>query len=113
MWVTAVLSVAPCQCFLSGGQLTTSPGRISTFSSPQHCVQPRPAVTISVCPQGWVCHAERAPGSKVTAAPPNCPGPGDWNSGSTRTFPVKYSLGPVWDACEPFRLISIDFSFLR
>jgi hypothetical protein len=29
-----------------------------------------PAVTISVCPSGCVCHAVRAPGSKVTVAPP-------------------------------------------
>ena len=28
-----------------------------------------PAVTISVCPSGWVCHAVLAPGSKVTLAP--------------------------------------------
>src|SRR6185437_13993774 len=89
------------------------PGRISIFSSPQHCVQPRPPVTMRVWPQGCVCHAERAPGSNVTAAPPNCAGPGDWKSGSIRTLPVKYSLGPIWDGCEPLRLISIGFPSFR
>jgi hypothetical protein len=34
-------------------------------------------------------------------------GAGAWNSGSTRTAPVKYSIGPLPDGCEPFRLISI------
>src|SRR5581483_3397959 len=100
----AVLSVGPCQCFLQGGQVMTSPGRISSFGSPQHCVQPRPAVTISVCPHGCVCHALRAPGSKVTLAPLNCAGPGDWNSGSMRTAPVKYPAGPLLAPCDPFRL---------
>src|SRR5947207_5656261 len=95
MCVIAVLSVAPCQCFLPGGQVITSPGRISTFGSPQHCVQPRPEVTIKVWPQGWVCQALRAPGSNVTVAPLNGAGPGDWNSGSMRTLPVKYSAGPL------------------
>src|SRR5579872_1418432 len=106
--VTAVLSVAPCQCFLPLGHVTTSPGRISNFSSPQHWVHPRPVVTISVWPQGCVCHAERAPGSNVTAAPPNCAGPGDWNRCSTRTLPVKHSVGPAWEGCEPLRLISME-----
>src|SRR4051812_40593824 len=107
MWVIAVLSVAPCQCFLSGGQLTTSPGRSSTLASPQHWVQPRPEVTIRVWPQGCVCQALRAPGSKVTLAPPKVAGPGDWNSGSTRTMPVKYSAGPFIDGCEPLRFNSM------
>ena len=31
--------------------------------------RPQPAVTISVCPSGCVCHAVRAPGSNVTLAP--------------------------------------------
>src|SRR6266849_5656494 len=65
----AVADVAPCQCFLPGGHQTTSPGRISSLGSPQHCVQPHPEVTINVCPSGWVCHAVRAPGSNVTNAP--------------------------------------------
>src|SRR5574340_799758 len=51
----AVVDVAPCQCFLPGGQVTTSPGRISSFGPPQHCVQPRPEMTISVWPSGGVC----------------------------------------------------------
>src|SRR6185437_7316736 len=96
-----VVAVAPCQCLVSAGQVMTSPGRISTLASPSHCVQPKPAVTINVWPQGWVCHAERAPGSNVTSAPPNCAGPDDWNSGSTRTLPVKFSTGPLREGREP------------
>ena len=30
MWVTAVVGVAPCQCFSPGANQTTSPGRISS-----------------------------------------------------------------------------------
>jgi hypothetical protein len=55
-------------------------------------------VTINVWPQGWVCHAERAPGAKLTLAPPNWAGPGAWNKGSIRTFPVKMSAEPLIDA---------------
>src|SRR6516162_7468217 len=65
----AVVAVAPCQCFLPGGHQITSPGRISSLRSPQHWVQPHPEVTTKVCPSGCVCHAVRAPGSKVTDAP--------------------------------------------
>src|SRR5580704_17490007 len=104
MCVIALASVAPCQCFLPGGQEITSPGRISSFDSPQHCVHPRPEMMINVWPQGCVCHAERAPGSKVTLAPPNSPPPGAWNSGSIRTLPVKLSGEPLTEGCDPFRL---------
>src|ERR1051326_252730 len=69
MWVMAVVGVAPCQCFSPGENHTTSPGRISSIGPPQRCAQPHPAVTMSVCPSGCVCHAVRAPGSKVTLAP--------------------------------------------
>ena len=44
----------------------TSPGRISATGSPQRCARPQPAVTIRAWPRGWVCHAVRAPGAKVT-----------------------------------------------
>jgi hypothetical protein len=50
-----------------------------------------------------VCHAERAPGSKVTSDPLNREGPGDRNKGSIRTLPVNHSAGPLPDGCEPFR----------
>src|SRR4051812_46785980 len=69
MWVMAVVAVAPCQCFSPGGNHTTSPGRISSIGPPSRCAQPQPAVTIKVWPSGCVCHAVRAPGSKVTLAP--------------------------------------------
>src|SRR4029450_12701420 len=74
---------------------------------PQPCTQPRPEVTIRVWPSGWVCHAVRAPGSKVTWAPATRAGSGACSSGSTRTLPVKYSAGPLPEGCEPLRLISI------
>src|SRR5678816_2672900 len=109
MCVMPVVGVAPCQCLSFGGHHTTSPGRISIFGLPSLCTQPHPAVTIKVCPSGWVCHADRAPGSNVTLAPRARDGAGASNSGSTRTFPVKYSLGPLLEGCEPLRLSSIFY----
>src|SRR5665811_1509091 len=108
IWVIAVVGVAPCQCFSEGGIQTTSPGRISSTGPPQRCTRPQPVVTIRVCPSGCVCHAVRAPGSKVTLAPKARAGAGGLNSGSTRTVPVKYSAGPLPEGCEPLRLMSIS-----
>src|SRR5262249_29364645 len=99
--------VAPCQCFVPGGHQTTSPARISCLASPQHWVQPTPAVTINVWPSGCVCHADRAPGSNVTLAPRARAGSGASNSGSILTAPVKYASGPLADGCDPLRLISM------
>jgi hypothetical protein len=48
----------------------------------------------------------RAPGSKVTLAPPTRAGSGGLNSGSIRTVPVNQSAGPLPEGCEPLRLIS-------
>gem|GEM_PF-725160 len=67
--VMAVVGDAPCQCLSPGANHTTSPGRISSTGPPSRCTQPRPAITISVCPNGCVCQAVRAPGSNVTLAP--------------------------------------------
>src|SRR5438270_7838332 len=103
----AVVGAAPCQCFSPGGNQTTSPGRISSTGPPSRCAQPHPAVTMSVWPSGWVCHAVRAPGSKVTVAPETSAGSGAWKSGSIRTLPVNHSAGPFADGCEPIRLISM------
>ena len=97
---------------LTGRNQTTSPGRISSIGPPQRCARPQPAVTIRVWPSGWVCHAVRAPGSKVTLAPTTRAGAGGLNSGSIRTVPVNYSAGPLPEGCEPLRLISI-FELLR
>src|SRR5881275_2809074 len=106
----AVVDVAPCQCFSFGGIHTTSPGRIDSTGPPQRCTKPLPAVTIRVWPNGWVCHAVRAPGSNVTLAPTALAGLFAWNKGSTRTAPVKYSADPFVEGCEPLRLISILLS---
>src|SRR5579871_3977590 len=108
----AVVGVAPCQCFLPGGHRITSPGRISSLASPQHWVQPRPDVTISAWPSGWVCQAVRAPGSNVTLAPRTRAGARASNSGSILTAPVKCSADPVVDGREPFRLISMIASLI-
>src|SRR5690242_19482010 len=86
---------------------TTSPGRISSTGPPSRCAQPQPALTMRVCPSGCVCHAVRAPGSKVTLAPCTNAGSGAWKSGSMRAFPVNHSEGPFADGCDPARLISI------
>src|SRR6266478_328863 len=89
------VGVAPCQCLSFGGHQTTSPGRSSTFDWPSLCTQPKPDVTIKICPSGCVCQAERAPGSNVTLPPRTRAGSGASNRGSTRTVPVKYSSGPL------------------
>src|SRR5579871_3407454 len=107
MCVIALVGDAPCQCFSPGANHTTSPGRTSSTPPPSRWTQPRPNVTISVWPSGWVCQAVRAPGSKVTDAP--CPRAGSaaWNKGSIRTDPVNQSADPLREGCEPLRLISI------
>src|SRR5687767_5590121 len=103
IWVTAVVDVAPCQCFSFRGHQTTSPGRISSFEAPSLCTHPHPDVTIRFCPSEWVCHAVRAPGSNVTLAARARAGSGASNNGSIRTLPVKYSAGPLVEGCEPHR----------
>src|ERR1700738_3419723 len=107
MCVMAVVGVAPCQCLWPGGHQITSPARISTMGSPSHCVQPQPDVTIKVCPSGWVCHALRAPGSKVTLAQDTRDSAGGAFNGSIRTLPVNHSAGPLIEGCDPGRLSSI------
>src|SRR6266496_1242862 len=107
MCVMAVVGVAPCQCFSPGANQITSPGRISSIGPPQRWTRPRPAVTIRVWPSGWVCHAVRAPGSNVTLTPTTRAGSGASNRGSMRTAPVKYSVGPFPEGCEPLLLMSI------
>src|ERR1700761_3704411 len=101
MWVIADVGVAPCQCFSSGENHTTSPGRISSIGPSHLWAHPRPDVTINVCPSGCVCQAVRAPGSNVTIAPRTRAGSGASNSGSMRTVPVKYSADPLLEFCEP------------
>src|SRR5580704_13631564 len=107
MCVIAVVGDAPCQCFSPGENHTTSPGRISSTGPPSRCARPKPEVTISVWPSGWVCHAVRAPGSKVTLAPLARAGAGAANSGSMRTVPVNQSAGPLPEDCDPLRLMSM------
>src|SRR2546423_10176726 len=111
MCVMAVLGLAPCQCFSSGSNQTTSPGRISSTGPPNLCTLPTPEVTISVWPSGCVCQAVRAPGSKVTLAPRARAGSGASKSASTRTVPVNQSPGPFAEGCDPARLIFIPCSF--
>src|SRR5665647_1067037 len=107
MCVIAVVGDAPCQCFSPGSNQTTSPGRISSIAPPSRCTRPHPAVTMSVWPSGCVCHAVRAPGSKVTALPAARAGGCTGNCGSIRTVPVNHSAGPTADGCEPLLSICI------
>src|SRR5215831_3317946 len=108
MCVMAVAGVAPCQCFSPGGHQTTSPGRIFSIAPPQLCTRPQPSVTMRLWPSGCVCHAVRAPGSNVTRTASARAGAGVWNRGSTLTEPVKFSAGPLPEACEPLLWISIS-----
>src|SRR5215467_7308012 len=105
--VIAVVGVAPCQCFSLGENQTTSPGRISSIGPPSRCAHPRPDVTISVCSSGCVCHAVRAPGSKLTLAHRTRAGLGASNNGSIRTLPVNQSPTPLFHGCDRLRFISI------
>src|SRR5947208_13681103 len=107
MCVIAVVGEAPCQCLCPGGHQITSPARISTISSPSHCVQPQPKVTMSVCPRGCVCQFDRDPGSNVTLAHECRAGAGGALRGSMRTVPVNQEAGPFDDGCEPARLSSM------
>jgi hypothetical protein len=52
-----------------------------------------------------VCHAVRAPGSKVTALPAARAGAFAANSGSILTMPVNHSLGPFAEGREPLDVI--------
>jgi hypothetical protein len=58
---------------------------------------------------GCVCHAVRAPGSKVTIAPLTRAESLPLKGESTRTVPVKYPAGPLLDGCDPLLLISIKY----
>ena len=109
MCVIAVVGDAPCQCFSPGANQTTSPGRISSIGPPSRCTRPRPAVTISVWPSGCVCHAVRAPGSKVTAAPADargCRRVEQRIDAHGAGEPVGRSLA---EGCVPARLMSMIF----
>jgi hypothetical protein len=54
-----------------------------------------------------VCHAVRAPGSKVTAVAAARAGGFTVKRESSRTVPVNQSAGPLAEGCEPLRVISI------
>src|ERR1035437_7793068 len=108
MCVTAVVAVAPCQCFSPGGNQITSQGRICSMGPPQHRERPQPDVTIRVWPSGWVCQAARAPGSNVTIAPVTRAGSVPLNGEFMRTMPVNQSAGPLLEGCEPLLLMSIS-----
>src|SRR5215472_18048689 len=83
---------------------------MTSIGPPHRCALPLPAVTINVWPSGCVCHAVRAPGSKVTLAAATRAGAFGWTSGSMRTEPVNQSAGPLAEGCEPLLLISIFLS---
>src|SRR3954465_12605041 len=95
IWLMPVVAVAPCQCFSPGGQITTSPGRISRFGPSAHFTQPQPAVTISPWPSGCVCQALRGPGPEVTSEADTRDGSSAGNNGPIRTLPVNQSPGPL------------------
>lgn len=93
--------------YKASGEIMTSPGLISCFSPPSCCTQPVPDVTIRICPSGWICHAERAPGSNVTLAPEVRDGELAGKRASTLTLPVKFASGSLLDARAPLRVMVI------
>src|ERR1700712_248844 len=107
MWLIAAPAEAPCQCFSPGGGQTTSPATIARPGPPQAWTNPRPAVTISVCPHGCVCHALRAPGSNDTQAHDIRDGCEPLKRGATVTWPVNQSAGPVLAGSDALCLTSM------
>ena len=88
--------------------------RANLLDWPAFALRPtRPKVTMSVCPSGWVCHAVRAPGSKVTALPAARAGALAANSGSIRTLPVNQLPGPFVEDREPLGEIFTSLSLSR
>ena len=85
---------APCQCIVSGGILTISPGFSTCGFSPLKQMRPTPDKQKSVCPTGWECHAVHAPGVNVTTEPPRRDGASAVITGSWNTIPVKVSAAP-------------------
>src|SRR5688572_17053051 len=89
----------------------TSPGLTSILSPPSSCTQPAPDMTIRTWPAGWVCHAERAPGAKVTRLPDEVVLSFGAYQGSTVTDPVNVSAAPLVEGREPLREISMRTVF--
>jgi hypothetical protein len=89
IWVTAVVCVAPCQCFSPGSNQTTSPGWISSIVPPSRCAQPQPAVTIRCWPSGCVCHAVLAPGLAVESD--QCEAVRRISGSNTKQVPLNHS----------------------
>src|SRR3954469_4535187 len=102
-----VFGPAPCQCFSLGGIHTVSPALISRIGPPFACTRPTPEITCSVCPSGCVCHAVRAPGSKLTRPARMRAGAGASMIGSCHATPVNDSFGCRRVGTEPLGLMSI------
>src|SRR3954464_4995454 len=98
----ALVAVAPCPCPPPGGVQPTPPGLISLFWPFHSCPQPVPDVTIRIWPAGWVCHAERAPGAKITLPPAEAMCSLAANNGPTITAPVDSAAAPVGRGRDPF-----------
>src|SRR5262249_20318082 len=107
MCTMALVGLAPCQCFSPGGIHTTSPGRISRIGPPQVCTRRSPDMRSRVWPSGWVCHAVRAPGSKLTRPARMRAGSGASMIGSCHTVPVNQSPGMRRDGADPDSLMSM------
>ena len=103
IWVIAVVAVAPCQCFWPGGPdhvagadlldrfgLIVRPAAAGDNDQglPQRMGMPRSA-------------RAGLEGHGGSADPCSSP----WNRESILTAPVKYSLAPLVDGCEPLRII--------
>src|ERR1043165_543384 len=112
MCTMPVFGPAPCQCFSPGGIHTVSPALISWIGPPFACTRPTPEMTCSVCPSGCVCHAVRAPGSKLTRPGRMRAGAGASMIGSCHTTPVNDSFGCRRVGTDPLGRISILSSAL-
>ena len=78
------------------------------MGSPHRWTRPVPAVITRTWPRGCVCHAVRAPGSKVTVPAVASEGASASNSISTRTLPEKFCAGADRIGREPPREMTSD-----
>src|SRR5690349_9840653 len=106
-WTMMLSGAAPCQCSRPGSIQTESPGLMTCSGPPRFWSRPAPETTYSVWPRGWVCHAFRAPGSKVTHAAPNPIVAAGCGTGIIQTVPVNRSAGPRFALMSVARATSI------
>lgn len=78
---------------LGGLDQTTSPALRTSTSPSERPIRARPHMTSSAWPNGWLCHAVRAPGLNVTRYARSRVGASTISC--SHTWPVNHSLAPA------------------